>query len=170
MGAQRRTPAWVRPAWVRPAILLSICLASFALMLFAALGDSATADEIAHIPAGYDSVHNLRSRTNPEHPPLIKILAALPLFIVQPNFPVDQESVKDSYARQLQYGFHFLYRSGNDANAIIRTARMAPILLTLLTVVLIYALARMLMSGWWALVPAFLVAFDPTILAHGHLV
>ncbi|NCQ02468.1 hypothetical protein GW816_00180, partial [Candidatus Wolfebacteria bacterium] len=46
-------------------------LASFILMLNASSQESATMDELAHIPAGYGYVRYLDFRLNPEHPPLV---------------------------------------------------------------------------------------------------
>jgi Transposase IS116/IS110/IS902 family len=45
----------------------------------AALRESVTIDEVAHIGAGVSYLQKLDLRMNPEHPPLPKVLAALPL-------------------------------------------------------------------------------------------
>jgi len=150
--------------------LFSICLVSFGLMLWASRTDSAIDDELAHIPAGYGYVHNLDYRLNPEHPPLIKALAMFPVLFLNPTFPTQSAAWQTTVNGQWDMGSLFLYQSGNDANAIIRTARVVPILITILVVVLIYLLAMSLMGAWWALLPAFLFAFAPEVLAHGHYV
>ena len=60
----------------------------FLIAVFSMKDDSATFDEIAHLPAGYSYLTQKDMRLNPEHPPLIKDLAALPLlFIKGINFP-----------------------------------------------------------------------------------
>ena len=151
-------------------VLLLICAASFALMFWAAHTDSAIDDELAHIPAGYGYVHNLDYRLNPEHPPLIKALAMLPVLALNPNYPTDNNAWVSEVNGQWDMGTAFLYQSGNNADAIIQTARVMPILITILVILLIYFFARRLMGPWWALLPAFLFAFDPTVLAHGHYV
>ena len=46
---------------------------------------SATMDEVAHLPAGYSYVVTRDFRMNPEHPPLVKVLAALPLLALHPK-------------------------------------------------------------------------------------
>ena len=150
--------------------LVLICIASFSLMLWASRTDSAIDDELAHIPAGYGYVHNLDYRLNPEHPPLVKALAMLPVLFLNPTYPTNTAAWTTELNGQWDMGTAFLYGSGNDANAIIQTARVMPILLTILTIVFVYLLARRLMGDWWALLPTFLFAFDPTILAHGHYV
>lgn len=157
-------------SWSAKWALALICLASFGLMLSAARTDSAIDDELAHIPAGYGYVHNLDYRLNPEHPPLVKALAMAPVLMLQPNFPTTSPAWTTDINGQWTMGAQFLYQSGNDANAIIQTARVMPILLTILTIILIYFLARRVIGGGWALLPTFMFAFDPTVLAHGHYV
>ncbi|HVN26627.1 MAG TPA: glycosyltransferase family 39 protein [Candidatus Paceibacterota bacterium] len=157
----------LRTAWF---VLFLLCAASFALMTWAARTDSAIADEWAHIPAGYDYVHNLDYRFNPEHPPLVKALAMLPVLFINPSYPVGNHAWTDEVNGQWDMGTAFLYYSGNDANLILQTARIVPILLTILTIVMAYLLARRIMGPWWALLPAALFALDPTVIAHGHYV
>ena len=65
-----------------------IVLTSFILMLTASFQESAIMDELAHIPAGYGYVKYLDYRLNPEHPPLIKAIAAFPLLFQNLNFPI----------------------------------------------------------------------------------
>jgi 4-amino-4-deoxy-L-arabinose transferase-like glycosyltransferase len=67
-------------------------------------------------------------------------------------------------------GKKFLYEWGNDPAQILAFARFPAILLTILTVILLYFFARRLLGSWWALLPAFLFALSPTILANGHYV
>ncbi len=147
-----------------------ICVASFSLMLYASRTDSAIMDELAHIPAGYGYVHELDYRLNPEHPPLVKALAMLPVLFLNPAYPTTSTAWTTELNGQWDMGTAFLYESGNDANAIIQTARIFPILITVLTIILVYFLARKLMGDWWALLPATLFGLSPTILAQGHYV
>ena len=62
-------------------------LAALLLMLMAilaggaALRESITVDEVAHIGAGVSYLQKLDLRLNQEHPPLAKVLAAVPLVL-----------------------------------------------------------------------------------------
>ncbi|MBI5072604.1 hypothetical protein HZA99_02180, partial [Candidatus Woesearchaeota archaeon] len=47
--------------------------------------NSATSDEVAHIPAGYSYWQYFDYKINPEHPPLVKLWATLPLLILHPT-------------------------------------------------------------------------------------
>ncbi|MDP3015083.1 MAG: glycosyltransferase family 39 protein [bacterium] len=151
-------------------LLAAIVSASFFLMLNASLQESATMDELAHIPAGYGYVKYLDYRLNPEHPPLVKTLAALPLLFHKLNFPTDKSAWQNDINGQWEAGNQFLYESGNDADKIIQWSRLGPMLLTLLLIIFIYIWGKELMGRWWALFPAFLFSLSPTVLAHGHYV
>jgi len=157
-------------AYVRwPLVILMIVIAAL-FMLDGAQTDSAITDERAHIPAGYGYVSQLDYRLNPEHPPIVKILAGAPLLFLDLNFPTDHAAWQRDVNGQWTMGTAFLYESGNDADQIIFWSRMGPILLTLLLIILTYLWAKELIGRWWALLPTFLVAFSPTVLAHGHYV
>ncbi len=151
-------------------LILTAILVSAALFLFnAARGDSAIFDEPAHIVAGYNYVHNLDYRFNPEHPPLIKMLAGLPLSFQHLNFSTSK-GYWNGLNEQWLAGNDFLYKSGNDADSIIFWARLGPILITLLLIIFTYIFALQVTGRWWALLPAFLTGFSPIIMAHGHYV
>ncbi len=142
----------------------------FVLMVTSAKGDSATMDEVAHIPAGYSYLTQKDMRLNPEHPPLLKDLAAIPLLFQNINFPSDFKAWKDDINGQWDFGFQFLYRSGNDADNIIFWARIPFILLTLLLGYFIFKWGKELFGPGPALLALGLYAFSPTFLAHGRLV
>ena len=147
-----------------------IILISFGLMLNASLQESATMDELAHIPAGYGYVKYLDYRLNPEHPPLVKAIAAFPLIFQNLGFPIDKSSWQTDINGQWVAGAQFLYESGNDADKIIQWSRLGPMILTLILIIFIYIWAKEIIGRWWALLPAFLFALSPTVLAHGHYV
>jgi len=150
-------------------LILSLIAIAAAFMLNAARGDSAIFDETAHIVAGYTYVRHLDYRFNPEHPPLVKILAGLPLLFQQLNFSTDQ-GYWEGLNEQWWAGNEFLYKSGNNADRVIFWARVGPILITLALIIFVYFWSRELIGRWWAFLPTFLVAFSPNILAHGHYV
>lgn len=151
-------------------ILAAILAISFVLMYNSSQQEAAIMDELAHIPAGYGYVAELDARLNPEHPPLVKIIAALPLAFQDLNFPTDSSAWRDDINGQWVTGAQFFYESGNDADRIVQWSRLGPMILTLLLSLLIFFWSRELMGSWWALIPTTLTAFSPSILAHGHYV
>src|SRR3990167_7370045 len=147
-----------------------IVLLSFVLMFSASIQESATMDELAHIPSGYGYVKYFDYRLNPEHPPLVKALAAFPLLFQNLNFPTDRSPWQSEINSQWAVGAQFLYESGNDADKIIQWSRLGPMLLTLILIIFIYIWAKELIGRWWALFHTFLFSVSPTVLAHGHYV
>lgn len=127
-------------------------------------------DELAHIPAGYSYVRFGDHRLNPEHPPLLKVLAGLPLLGLDLQFPTAHKSWTEDVNGQWEVGNLFLYQSGNNPDEIVQTARLGAIFLTLLTILVVYLWGLELIGRWWALLPATLFALSPSVLAHGHFV
>ena len=133
-------------------------------------GDSATMDELAHIPAGYSYLTQFDYRINPEHPPLAKDFAALPLLFLDLKFPIESSAWTEDVNGQWQLGTQFIYESGNDADQIVFWARIPMILLLLLLGFLIFKFAKELFNKESALLALAFFSFSPSFIAHGRLV
>jgi len=62
-------------------VVLLVCALFATMVISFARNSSATYDEVAHLPAGCTYFRWHDYRLNPEHPPLVKELAALPLWL-----------------------------------------------------------------------------------------
>ncbi len=152
------------------AIIFLILGAMFFLAFFSARGDSAIVDESPHIAAGYSYLRFQDYRLNPEHPPLIKDLASLPLQFLKLNFPIQSGAWQKDINGQWTVGHDFLYNSGNNPDQIIFWARLPMILFLTLFGFVFFVLSRNIFGPKVALLATFLLAFSPTFLAHGRLV
>jgi len=132
--------------------------------------ESAIMDEIAHIPAGYSYLTQRDMRLNPEHPPLLKDLSAIPLLFMDINFPDQIESWTTKVNGQWDFGFNFLYESGNDADKIVFWSRLPMLLLLIAMGLIIYLWTKKLYGKYAALLATFLFSFSPTFIAHGRYV
>ena len=150
-----------------PAVLLGIM---FALMLGSSWNDSAIIDELAHIPAGYAYVFLRDYRLNPEHPPLIKMLAALPLAFTDLKFPTNVKSWIEDINGQWTQGAIFLYESGNNPDTILRLMRLPMMLLAVLLGWLAWLFTRRHFGDRVAGLALFLFALSPTFIAHSRYV
>jgi len=153
--------------------IIAACLLIFVFLIavFSMKEDSATMDEVAHLPAGYSYLTQKDMRLNPEHPPLIKDLSALPLlFIKGINFPSEIKDWKEDVNGQWGFGYHFLYHSGNPADQMIFWGRLPMILILVLLGFYIFKWAKELFGNKVGLLSLFLFSFSPTFLAHGRLV
>ena len=133
---------------------------------------SVTTDEIVHLHASYrylkcgDSA--LDSALDPEHPPLVKIVAALPLLAMHVNDPQQQScglpSDMDSAFRN---GHDFLFA---NPESMLTAARISTSMFALLLLITTYFFARSLFGTPVALIAAAWMAFEPNLLGHGALV
>ena len=151
-------------------IALSLLGIFFILLFFSALNDSATMDELAHIPAAYSYIALQDYRLNPEHPPLIKDLAAVPLLFLNLKFPTESDVWQKYVNGQWDAGRIFLYESGNNANQIIFWSRIPIMLLAILFGWLLFIWLGRLYGDKIALLTLFFFVFSPTILAHSRYV
>jgi len=146
----------------------------FLVAFFSILDDSFTTDEPVHVTAGYSYLTQKDMRLNPEHPPLIKDLAALPLLFLDLNFPKDHSAWTQEdnpfWWHQFNLGGEFLYKSGNNPDKILLLARIPMILLLIFLGWFLFYWARELFGNRVALLSLFLFSFSPTFLAQGRLV
>ena len=128
---------------------------------------SATFDEGSHLPAGYTYLRLGDHRLNPEHPPLVKTLAALPLLFMDVTIKRDDEAW--ALRRQWEFGKRFLYR-WNDADRLLFWGRLPVVALGALLGVSIFLWARHRYGLRAASLALFLCVLSPDVLAHGQLV
>ncbi|HEY2932933.1 MAG TPA: phospholipid carrier-dependent glycosyltransferase [Acidobacteriota bacterium] len=176
--ADRKTVARAGPApmpapapWVIQ-LLAVVLLAVFAGLSFWEMsGDAVTSDERVHLPAGYAYWKAREFRLNPEHPPLVKLLCAAPLLSMKlsmPSVQPDQEH-PDFNSYQQVFGSKFLFTQ--DADGILFRGRIPVLVLGLVLAFLVF---------WWSwklyghpgagLLSLFLIALEPTMIAHSHYV
>jgi 4-amino-4-deoxy-L-arabinose transferase-like glycosyltransferase len=144
-------------------LLLAVLVAELAL---SARQQSQTFDEACHIFAGYQYWKHFDFGINPEHPPLVKLVAALPLL----HLPLKMSPVPDGFFVFVEFlgGRQFLY--ANDAGALLWKSRLAAASFTVGLALVVFLMA----FEMWGTVPAFLalilLIFEPNLLAHGALV
>jgi len=111
-------------------ILAAAMLATMVVLTFGAMiGDSLTMDEKAHLPAGYSYVTQKDMRLNPEHPPLVKDMAGIPLlFIKNIHFPYDSPAWTSQVNSQWDFGEALLFNSNNPADEMIFWGRLPMII------------------------------------------
>ena len=125
-----------------------------------------TLDETIHIPAGFYNLHG-NLAINIEHPPLVKMLSALPLL-----FTHTQAAAVDPQREYSDYQIAQNFWRANDAHyeALTFWPRVPMIAIALLLGALIFFCARRLFGPRTALLAAALYALEPTVPAHGRVV
>ncbi len=141
----------------------------------AARRESVTIDEVAHIGAGVSYLQKLDMRMNQEHPPLAKVLAAIPLVVRGVHADYSQVSwpfsVKlfNQMLGEWVFG-HWLIARWNDPVATVFWARLPMLGLTLVLGIVLFAYGSRLGDPWGGLLCLCAYATMPTMLAFGPLV
>jgi hypothetical protein len=103
---------------------------------------------------------------NPEHPPMVKMLAALPILNMELKRPALQNRMFMTEA--FQGGKEFLFK--NDADTMLFRARIAASILTLVLALLVFLAGQEMFGTAAGFVALLLLVFDPNQIAHGALV
>ncbi len=158
-------------------LLFFLLVISFGLMLFSSLSDSQTTDEGIHLYSGVTYITKGDFRLDPEHPPLLKEIGALPLvFFKDLKVPLNGLWDKagnyyyDSWLEARILGEEFLYRVGNNPDILLFWGRFSFIILTLILGYFVYFWASKLYGKKAGLLAGFLTLLSPNILAHGRLI
>ena len=150
--------------------LAAALFGAFAFQLwFHAVRTSATIDEGAHILAGHRHWQCGDFGINPEHPPMLKLLAAAPLEFQnwqEPNWECGSRLTPKP--EMFSAGTSFMVRNGIDP-VVVRT-RLAAAVMSLFLAVLVFLAAWEMFGRAEALTALALLAFEPNLIAHGSIV
>jgi hypothetical protein len=155
------------------ALLLLLVFLGQGLWFIAA--NSQTFDEGVHLTAGYSYWATGDFRLNPEHPPFVKQLCALPVFLYyrlpfHPNPTLWEEAKTGEDRAQWLISRDFLYGGPAAGPDLIALGRLPNLLLGLGLIALV---------GWWAyrlwgrgaaLLGMSLAAFEPNLVANASLI
>ena len=150
--------------------LLAILLmwAFFAQAVSSLVVQSATVDEQAHLLRGYLYLKLGTPVFKIGHPILADALSGLPLLLTDLTIPADPAAFQSNDWGN--YSDAFVWRPGNNVDAIFFLSRMAVVALGMLFAATAFRWAGQLWGKTAGLVALALFAFDPTIVANSQLV
>lgn len=156
------TKRWV---WIIVAALL--CMQA-AQMIYVVHRESLTFDEDNHMFAGYMMWKTGDFGLNPEHPPLVKLLATIPVLGEKLWIPPLQhrEFKQEAYLD----GRDWLARNDGGSQRLVFRMRLMAGLLAIGLSLVVFFCTREFFGLPAALVALLVVTFDPNILAHSALV
>ncbi len=151
-----------------PTVTIALLLVLAGELWFSVRQQSQTIDEAVHLFSGNQYWEHRDFGANPEHPPLVKLIAAAPIRFLD----LKQSLVVEGATKAAHYtaARDFLYHNSVDAQTILFRARIAATLITFILAALVALCAREMFgpgAGFFALV---LLVFDPNILANGALI
>lgn len=164
-----------------PAVLAVVAIL-LALMTFLAGGaahrESITYDEVAHIAAGVSYLQKLDLRMNLEHPPLSKVIAAVPLWIRGAHadynnfawtFSNGKTAFVNQYIGEWVFG-HWFVMKWNDPQTTVWWARLPMLLVSLILGLVLFRVASRLGNTWGGLLCLAAYVSAPAVLAFAPLV
>ncbi len=149
-------------------VLAALAIALVVQLWSSVMQLSITSDEADHLHAAYRYWQCNDFGWNPEHPPLVKIVAGLPLQAIHVNDQIANAcgglNNKD-YDFQIGHAFVF-----TNPERVLIAARFAVSLFPVLLLVTLWFFARKMFGLPVAIISGLLVAFEPNLLAHGALI
>ena len=160
-----------------PIATLVILIGLFSLISIGAIRQlSPTVDEPVHLLSGYAALKWSDYRANPEHPPLAKLWAALPLLAFDIKDPRSATIAWEIIPLTPPHTTHTgtvaakLFFVDNDGETLFFWAKLQMVLLALLLGGVIYLWSGRLFGVEAALASLFLYSLDPNIIAHSQIV
>jgi 4-amino-4-deoxy-L-arabinose transferase-like glycosyltransferase len=156
----------LKRSWVKIAAVMLLLLVLEFQLLYSVKHESLTFDEGDHIFAGYMSLKHHDFGLNPEHPPLVKMIAAVPLL----GMNLHEPQLQNRYFKTEAYlsGRDLIFQ--NDHEMVIFRARMAASIFALLVALLAFLTAQEMFGTGAGFIALVLIVFEPNFLAHGSLV
>ncbi len=152
------------PKWFVPAVLGLLLVLALELFFSVRL-ESQTFDEAAHLYAGYSYWLHSDFGVNPEHPPLVKLVASLPLLSMRPPYPPPL----DIFFRGTSGVGGVMLLSPPGSDALLARARATVSVFVFALALLIVLAAKEMFGQWTALFALTLFVFDPLLIGHGAL-
>jgi 4-amino-4-deoxy-L-arabinose transferase-like glycosyltransferase len=156
----------LKRSWVQISAVVFLLLILEFQLLYSVKRESLSFDEGDHIFSGYMSLKHQDFGLNPEHPPLVKMIAALPLL----GMHLHEPQLQNRYFKDEAYlsGRDFIFQ--NDYEKVIFRARRNASFFALLAALLAFLLAREMFGTGAGFLALVLIVFEPNLLAHGALV
>src|SRR5437667_638233 len=155
-------------------VLVAFAVVFSALAVVSYTQKSATWDEPQHVTTGYLALTRGDYRTDPEHPPFLRMWASLPLLAIRgiklDTSVIDQTPPSDWVALKQFYFCHQFMYLDNDADRLLYAARFMIVVLGVGLGVLVFCWVNEWLGFWPAVVTLAFYTIEPNIAAHSSLV
>jgi 4-amino-4-deoxy-L-arabinose transferase-like glycosyltransferase len=152
--------------------VVSLLMLHYGLAAQSLLRENPTIDEVVHLPAGVTYWQKKTFRLYHHNPPLVKLVAALPVvwsgvFTERLyELPAWTNSVPD----QAAFAHEFVFRNPERYFELFQLARLTMPLFSVFGGVVVFMWSRRLYGHWGGLLSLSLWVFCPNVLAHGRLI
>ena len=149
-----------------------LLLLHYALAAWSLLQENPTIDEVVHLPAGVTYWQKGTFRLYHHNPPLVKLVAALPVVLSGAQTAPIYESSSWKSREPEQATIAHLFARENAARyfELFALARLLMPLFSLIGGLVVFAWSRRLYGNWGGLLSLALWVFCPNVLAHSRLI
>ena len=159
---------WTRPRLyfaVAVLLILHVGLAIGSLVL-----ESPTVDEVIHMPAGLTYLQTGSFRLYHHNPPLVKVIAAIPVLFSNPVVDYKKQSWLQEPPNKAAFAHEFMEANAARYFELFTRARLLMPLFSVLGGLVVFAWSRRLYGNAGGLLSLSLWVLCPNILAHTRLV
>ncbi len=151
------------------AIVCSLVLIHVVMLVRCACVQSPTVDEVGHLPAGLSHWHLGRFELYAVNPPLVRMVAALPVLFMHPS--LDWTGIDDRVSLRAEWpiGTQFIRLNRERSLLMFTSSRLAAMTLLIPGMIVIYAWGKETSSGLAGIVAVTIWCFLPSLLGHGCL-
>jgi 4-amino-4-deoxy-L-arabinose transferase-like glycosyltransferase len=153
------------PVWSIAGLLIVLQMILIAIIVH---GESLTFDEAAHIFSGYMMWQSGDYGLNPEHPPLVKLVATVPLLHEKLSVPPLQG--RNFKTEEYQDGRDLMERNDGPRHRLLFRIRLAASVFAAGLALFVFLTGSELFGGSAGLLALLLVVFEPNVLANSDLV
>ncbi|WP_428936961.1 glycosyltransferase family 39 protein [Fontivita pretiosa] len=157
---------WIHPTIILVAIVVMVARIGSTWPIF-----NDTVDEPYHLGSGVALLEARRHVHGIQHPPLARLVAAIPLWLSGVRLPEPwRDSTIHADIDAFDVGDRLLMHGPWPYGTMLTRARAGMLLFAVLVVLYVYLLGRYIGSPLVGICSAVLVSTDPTLLGHGGLV
>jgi 4-amino-4-deoxy-L-arabinose transferase-like glycosyltransferase len=165
-GSPFRARAWTALA------VVALLLLHYGLAARSLLQENPTVDEVVHLPAGVTYWQKGTFRLYHHNPPLVKLVAALPVVlagpVTDPAYATPSWRSKDPSPPS--FSQEFAYWNASRYFELFHLARLAMPIFSVVGGVVVFLWSRRLYGVWGGLLSLSLWVLCPNVLAHARLV
>ncbi|HWE35795.1 MAG TPA: glycosyltransferase family 39 protein [Isosphaeraceae bacterium] len=162
-----------RPFWNTPRLAMAvgvILAVHWALAVQSLTRENPTVDEVVHLPAGVSYWQKGTFRLYAHNPPLIKLVAALPVVLAGPNMAKIYAGSEWATNNKAGVAHEFAYENAFQYFELFTRARVVMPAFSVLGGWLVFVWSRRLYGDWGGGLSLMLWAFCPNVLAHARLI
>jgi hypothetical protein len=132
--------------------------------------ENPTVDEVVHLPAGITYWQKGTFRLYPHNPPLVKLVAALPVLAMSPALPYGEDSWRVDPPNKAAFAHEFMRDNAENYFALFARARLLMPVFSVVGGLVVFIWSKSLYGPAGGLLSLVLWALCPNILAHTRLV